>query len=223
MPSPNGVQGQVGGWRGSIFIGHKNTHPSQSLTSPHENMQNAKLGAAQLCPGCPTCISLHQQPAYWRPSLVKALSSIQTLKPLRSMMVSMLPPPPLSLRPSFNGYPSHFAVSCYGLPNRPSLAFPTMPSHPAWAGTGGPLDTVFWMKERDRKHTSSWTSFSHPTNTEGFSVSGSGFSLRSGSSATSSVQHPRVSGPSVGTEIVVEQLLSPNTAPGLGTQWWDMR
>lgn len=50
-------------------------------------------------------------------------------------------------------------------------------------------------------------------------MSGSGFSLRPASSATSSVQHPRVSGPSAGTEIVVEQLLSPSTVPGLGTQW----
>lgn len=155
MPSHNEVQGQVGGWRGSVFTGHKNTCPSQPLTSPHKNLQNTKLGAAQLCPGCPTCISLHQQPAHWRSSLAKALLSIQTLKPLRSVMLLMPTPPALSLGPSFNGHPGHSAVSCCGLPIRTSLAFPTMPSNPAWAGTGGPLDSVFWMKERDRKHTSS--------------------------------------------------------------------
>lgn len=54
-------------------------------------------------------------------------------------------------------------------------------------------------------------------------MSGSGLSLRPGSSATSSVQRPRVSGLLDGTEIVVEQLLSPSIAPGLGTQWWAMR
>lgn len=46
----------------------------------------------------------------------------------------------------------------------------------------------------------------------------SGLSLRPGSSATSSVQHPRVS-----IEIIVEQLLSPGNAPGLDTQQWAMR
>lgn len=51
----------------------------------------------------------------------------------------------------------------------------------------------------------------------------SGLSLRPGSSATSSLQHPKVSGPVVSTEIVVEQLLSLGIAPGLDTQQWAMR
>lgn len=51
----------------------------------------------------------------------------------------------------------------------------------------------------------------------------SGLSLRAGSSAISSVQHPKVSGPLVSTEIVVEQLLSPGIASGLDTQQWAMR
>lgn len=51
----------------------------------------------------------------------------------------------------------------------------------------------------------------------------SALSLRPGSSATSSWQHPKVSGPVVSTERVVEQLLSPDIAPGLDTQQWAMR
>lgn len=51
----------------------------------------------------------------------------------------------------------------------------------------------------------------------------SGLSLRPGSSAISSVQHPRVSGPLVSIEIILEQLLSPGIAPGLDTQQWAMR
>ena len=37
------------------------------------------------------------------------------------------------------------------------------------------------------------------------------------------MQHPSISGPSVSTEVGVEQLLSPGTVPGLDTQWWFMK